>query len=154
MADRTEAEDRDGEEAAPDDQTRPDGESADERHDEESTYVEERHDEESTDVDERHDEESTDVDAMGNDKRRVVVGGQYGATMQKKLLVYGVVLAVMVGIVVAFLTVVTGVDNKEIALKDTAPWTEEGASQEAPRDVDYKANGPNDTIPVDEINNR
>jgi len=128
VADRTEAEDRDGEDtSAPDKRTRPYAESVDER---------------------------SDVDAMGNDKRRVVIGGQYGATVQKKLLVYGVVLAVMVGIVVAFLTVVTGIDNKEIALKDTAPWTEAEGAQVAPRDVDYKANGPNDTIPVEEITNR
>ena len=128
MADRTEAEDRDGEDTpAPDKRTRPYAESVDQR---------------------------SDVDAMGNDKRRVVVGGQYGATVQKKLLVYGVVLAVMVGIVVAFLTVVTGIDNKEIALKDTAPWSEAGGAQVAPRDVDYKANGPTDTISADEITNR
>lgn len=98
--------------------------------------------------------ERSDVDAMGNDKRREVVGGQYGATVKKRLLVYGVALAIMVAIVVGFLTVVTNVDEKEIALKPTAPWTERGAAQSAPRDVDFKANGPNDTIPAEQIFSR
>lgn len=98
--------------------------------------------------------ERSDVDAMGNDKRRVVVGGQYGATVRKRLLVYGAVVAVLVGIVVAFLTVVSSVDNKEKPLVDTAPWTNPSASQTVPRDVDFKANGPTDTIPVEEIVNR
>lgn len=98
--------------------------------------------------------ERSDVDAMGNDKRRVVVGGQYGATVKKRLLVYGVALGVMVAIVVGFLTVVTSVDEKEIALQPTAPWTEAGGAQAPPRDVDFKANGPSDTIAVEQIFNR
>jgi hypothetical protein len=128
VAEETEAEDRDDdEEPASDKRTRPYDESVNEQ---------------------------SDVDAMGEDKRRSVVGGQYGATVRKRVLVYGAALAVMVGIVVAFLTVVTGVDNKEIALKDTAPWTKEGGAEVPPRDIDFKANGPNDTIPVEEITNR
>jgi len=99
-------------------------------------------------------EERSDVDAMGNDKRREVVGGQYGATVRKRLLVYGIAVAIMVGIVVGFLTIVTSVDEKEIPLTDTAPWTEASGSQEAPRDVDFKANGPNDTIAAEDIVNR
>lgn len=95
--------------------------------------------------------ERTDVDAMGNDKRRTVVGGQYGATIRKRLFVYGAFLAVAVGIVIAFLTVVTSIDQKEIPLTDTAPWTEAAASQAAPRDVDFKENGPTDTIPSEAI---
>ena len=98
--------------------------------------------------------ERSDQDAMGNDKRRTVVGGQYGATVRKRLVVYGAVVAVVVGGVIGFLTVVTGIDNKEVELTDTAPWTEASGSQEAPRDVDFKANGPIDTIPAEEIFSR
>ena len=36
-------------------------------------------------------------DAMGNDKRRQVIGGQYGATVRKRLIVYGVAIAVIIG---------------------------------------------------------
>jgi hypothetical protein len=96
----------------------------------------------------------SDVDAMGNDKRRAVVGQQYGASRKKKLAIYGGVLAFVTVVVIAFLTVVKGYDNRDIALKDTAPWTMEGASQAPPRDVDFKANGPTDTIAADDIVNR
>ena len=103
------------------------------------------------DAQEESKEGSGDVDAMGLDRRRAVVGQQYGATVRKQLLVYGIFLAVVVGLGILFLTVVSNVDNKEIPLEDTAPWTAANASQEAPRDVDFPRNGPQDTIPVDEI---
>lgn len=90
----------------------------------------------------RGEERNPDLDAMGNDKRRQVIGQQYGATVRKRLLVYGAFVAVVVVAVIVFLTVVDSYDNREIELKDTAPWTEAGATQAAPRDVDFKANGP------------
>jgi hypothetical protein len=96
----------------------------------------------------------SDVDAMGNDKRREVVGQQYGASRKKKLAIYGGVLAFVAVVVIAFLTVVRGYDDRDIALKDTAPWTQDNASKDAPRDVDFKANGPTDTIPAEDIVNR
>ena len=96
----------------------------------------------------------SDVDAMGNDKRREVVGQQYGASRGKKLAIYGGVLGFIAVLVIAFLTVVRGYDNRDVPLEDTAPWTQAGASQEPPRDVDFKRNGPSDTIPTEEIVNR
>jgi hypothetical protein len=93
----------------------------------------------------------SDLDAMGLDKRRQVVGGQYGATVRKQLTVYGLFTAFVIGLAIAFLTVVSGVDNREIELENTAPWAQSAAPQEAPRDIDFPANGPVDTIPVDEI---
>ena len=57
-------------------------------------------------------------------------------------------------VVVAFLTVVSGYDSREVPLKATAPWSAEDAPQEAPRDVDFGRNGPTDTIPANEIFNR
>lgn len=100
---------------------------------------------------ERHAHHPSDVDAMGQDKRRQVVGKQYGATVQKQLTVYGIFLAVVAAVVIAFLTVVSNIDNAEIALEDTAPWTEPTASQSAPRPTDFPCNGPLNTIPRDEI---
>ncbi len=73
---------------------------------------------------------------------------------RKRLLVYGIAVAVIVLVVVAFLTVVSNVDNREIPLEDTAPWAAEDAPQEAPRDIDFQRNGPTDTIPANEILNR
>jgi hypothetical protein len=99
----------------------------------------------------RTERDPSGTDAMGNDKRRQVVGQQYGATVRKQLTVYGIFLAVVAVIVIAFLTVVNGIDNRDIPLEDTAPWTAAGAVLEAPRDIDFPRNGPQDTIPEDEI---
>lgn len=103
--------------------------------------------------DERPAEEDapSDQDAMGHDKRRGVVGQQYGATVRKQLTVYGIVLAVIVLGVIGFLTVVDKVDNRDIPLEDTAPWAQADAPQSTPRDLDYNANGPEDTIPGKDI---
>jgi len=45
----------------------------------------------------------TDLDAMGNDKRRSVIGRQYGASARKRLLVYGIAVTVIVLVVVDFM---------------------------------------------------
>jgi hypothetical protein len=93
----------------------------------------------------------SDLDAMGNDKRRAVIGQQYGASARKRLIVYGIAVGVMVLVVVAFATVVSSVDNREIPIENTAPWAQADAQQKAPRDVDFGRNGPDDTIPPDQI---
>lgn len=118
----------------------------------------EREDEvrEDRDIDERARTEETsgtpsDLDAMGQDKRRTVVGGQYGATVRKQLTVYGIFLAVLALLIIGGLTVVSSIDNRERELVDTAPWTEADASQEAPRDLDFIANGPCENIDVENI---
>ena len=95
--------------------------------------------------------ERTDLDAMGNDKRRSVIGQQYGASARKRLLVYGIAVLVIVLAVIAFLTVITGIDERDIGLEETAPWAADDAPQTPPRPVDFMRNGPLNTIPVDEI---
>lgn len=120
----------------------------------------EREDEvrEDHDIDEQAREEQTsddgppaDLDAMGRDKRRSVVGGQYGATVRKQLTVYGIFIAVVAVLIIGGLTVVSSIDNRERELVDTAPWTSAEANQEEPRDLDFLENGPCDTIPREDI---
>ena len=94
------------------------------------------------------------LDAMGDDKRRPVIGRRYGASARKRLLVYGVVVGVIALVVIAFLTVVGSVDHRRIPLEDTAPWSGADAPQEQPRDVDFMRNGPSNTIPASRIFNR
>lgn len=98
--------------------------------------------------------DESDLDAMGNDKRRSVIGQQYGATAKKRLIVYGIAVAVIILVIVAFTTVIRGVDERDIALEQTAPWAQPDSQQDAPRDVDFGRNGPEDTIPPNEIFNR
>ena len=96
----------------------------------------------------------SDVDAMGNDKRRAVIGGQYGASVRKRLIVYGVAVAVVIGLVIVSLTVVTNVDQKDIALKETAPWTNADGPLEEPRDLDFIRGGGGDNLDPEDIVNR
>lgn len=93
----------------------------------------------------------SDKDAMGLDKRRQVVGGQYGASRRKQLTIYGIFLVVAVGLAIAFLTVVSNIDNREMPLEDTAPWAEASSAPAEPRPIDFPANGPDNTIPPEEI---
>lgn len=111
----------------------------------------------------RGEERDSEHDAMGNEKRRQVIGRQYGATVRKRLLVYGAFVVVVVVSIIVFVTVVIGYDNRDIKLEDTAPWTQTDAAQTQPRDVDFKANGPRScpqpcssdiTMPEDQILNR
>ena len=103
--------------------------------------------------DDSSEERDKSVDAMGQDKYRTVIGGQYGASIRKRLLIYGSVLAVIVVIVVVSLTVVRNYDGREMPLKDTGPWTEAGAKQATPRDDDFPRNGPTNTIKRSKIRN-
>ena len=48
----------------------------------------------------------------------------HDVSVRKQLTVYGIFLAVVVGVAILFLTVVNSVDNRDIPLEDTAPWTE------------------------------
>ncbi len=91
---------------------------------------------------------------MGNDKRRPVVGRRYGADPRRRLLFYGLALLALAVVIVAFLTVLRGVDQREIPLRDTAPWARSDAAPAPPRDVDFMRNGPTNTIPREEIFNR
>lgn len=91
-----------------------------------------------------------DLDAMGLDKRRGVIGGRYGAPLSKQLAVYGGFLAFVAVIVIIGLTVVRGYDQRDIPLDQTAPWAD-SASLSEPRNVDFPENGPENTIPREQI---
>lgn len=95
-----------------------------------------------------------DLDAMGNDKRRRVIGQRYGTSPRKRLLVYGIAVAVVVLVVIAVATVIRNVDGRQIPLEDKAPWAADNAPRVAPSDVDFRNNGPTDSIAPDQVLNR
>ena len=49
---------------------------------------------------------------------------------------------------------IKGYDNRDVPVEATAPWAQSGAETEPPRDVDFARNGPEDTIPEDQIFSR
>ena len=73
--------------------------------------------------------EQSNVDAMGLDKRREVVGGQYGASATKQIALYGTALAIIVALVVGFIILAGELDKPPKTTSDEAPWSNPDAPQ-------------------------
>jgi hypothetical protein len=67
--------------------------------------------------------EPSTVDAMGQDKRRPVVGHSYGPSTRRQLMFFVAVAAVLVVIVGGWLTLVALFDTPPTHFKDAAPWS-------------------------------
>jgi hypothetical protein len=82
------------------------------------------------------------VDAMGQDKRREVVGHSYGPTRRSQIMFFVAAAAVAVAIVGGWLVLVGLFDKPPTHFKDSAPWSttpataqlvaEQGAKPQAP----------------------
>jgi hypothetical protein len=72
--------------------------------------------------------EPSDVDAMGQDKRRQVVGHTYGPTARRQIMFFVAVGAVVVVVVGGWLTLVALFDKPPTDFKDRAPWSTTPAS--------------------------
>lgn len=84
----------------------------------------------------------SNVDAMGNDKRRQVIGQAYGPSVRKQFTVWGAVVATVIVLGLIGVFVVGEIDNQEKPLENTAPWAQEGVDQLEPQPIDYPRNGP------------
>ena len=69
----------------------------------------------------RHDQ--SDTDAMGLDKRREVIGGNYGASFGKQLVRWAVVVVVVAGAAFGAKLLVDDLDKPPAQAADEAPWT-------------------------------
>jgi hypothetical protein len=67
--------------------------------------------------------EPSTVDAMGQDKRRQVVGHSYGPTRRSQIMFFVAVAAVAVVIVGGWLVLVGLFDKPPTHFKDSAPWS-------------------------------
>jgi hypothetical protein len=63
------------------------------------------------------------VDAMGQDKRRQVVGHSYGPSRRSQIMFFVLVAAVAVVIVGGWLVLVGLLDKPPTHFKDSAPWS-------------------------------
>lgn len=84
--------------------------------------------------------EQSDVDAMGLDKRRPVVGKQYGASATKQATVYGIAIAVIVGLVIGGKLAADELDKGPSVNPDKAPWSQADAEQRPPEPIDFPRN--------------
>lgn len=67
--------------------------------------------------------EPSDVDAMGQDKRRQVVGHSYGPSRRSQIMFFVAVAAVAVVIVGGWLVLVGLFDKPPTHFRDSAPWS-------------------------------
>ncbi len=79
--------------------------------------------------------EQSDVDAMGLDKRRQVVGGQYGASAGKQATLYGIALLILAVVVIGFILLVGQLDKAPATSEDQAPWSNPDAPQTPPSPI-------------------
>jgi hypothetical protein len=80
--------------------------------------------------------EQSDTDAMGLDKRREVVGGQYSPSIGRQAAMYGIFLAVTAVLVVGFILLAGKLDQAPDSYPDEAPWSQQSAPQREPAELE------------------
>ena len=60
---------------------------------------------------------------MGLDKRREVVGGQYGASFTRQIVTWAIVVGVIVAAAFGLKTLADDLDQPPKEVADEAPWT-------------------------------
>jgi hypothetical protein len=81
----------------------------------------------------KHDQ--SDVDAMGQDKRRPVVGQSYGPSKARQLGLYAVFLAVAAALLVGAILLVGHFDKPVDQVPNSAPWSKPGVKQIQPKPI-------------------
>jgi hypothetical protein len=69
------------------------------------------------------------VDAMGEDKRRQVVGHSYGPTARSQIVFFAIVAAIAVAIIGGWTLAVAAFDQPPEEYQDEAPWSASDAAQ-------------------------
>jgi hypothetical protein len=77
--------------------------------------------------------EQSDVDAMGQDKRRQVVGKTYGPTLARQAALYGIFLVIVVAIGFGIKVAVDHFDQPPKHFAAEAPWAQKGVKQIKPK---------------------
>lgn len=75
--------------------------------------------------------EPSDVDAMGQDKRRAVVGHSYGPSKKSQIAFFAIVGVLVVLLVGGSLAAVSAFDQPEDEYPDKAPWAQAGATDDS-----------------------
>jgi hypothetical protein len=88
--------------------------------------------------------EPSTVDAMGQDKRREVVGHSYGPSKRSQIMFFVAVGAVVVVVVGGWLALVAAFDNPPTKFKDSAPWSKTAANSALVEQQNAKAVSPAD----------
>lgn len=82
--------------------------------------------------DEAKQHEQSDVDAMGQDKRRAVVGHSYGPTRRRQLMFFVMVGGVFLLLIGGSIAAIKAFDQPEDNYPDKAPWSQAAAADNPP----------------------
>jgi len=88
-----------------------------------------------------------DLDAMGQDKRRQVVGHAYGPSRKSQIAFFAIVVAVLVVAIGGYALAVAAFDQPKDDYPDSAPWAESGAEQRTTRDPSGPCGEPGNAYP-------
>ena len=77
-----------------------------------------------------------DLDAMGQDKRRQVVGKSYGASAAKQITIYGLFVLLVVALAIGAKALIDHADQPPSHNKAEAPWAQPGAPQNPPKPLE------------------
>ena len=91
--------------------------------------------------------EPSDIDAMGQDKRRQVVGHAYGPSRKSQLLFFAAVGAVFLLLIGGGLAAVAAFDQPEDEYPDESPWSASDAEQIPTRDPSGPCGEPGNPYP-------
>jgi hypothetical protein len=80
--------------------------------------------------------ENIDLDAMGHDKRRQVVGQSYGASVAKQATIYGIFVAIVVGLLIGGKILVDKADQPPDHVATQALWAQPDAPQHPPKPLE------------------
>ncbi len=97
----------------------------------------------------------SDVDAMGQDKRRQVVGHSYGPSRRSQVLFFVLVAVIGVAIIGGWMAAVAALDQTPDEFPDKAPWTKTASTPElraqqqaTPKPVDTPCGEPGNDYPA------
>ncbi len=93
--------------------------------------------------------EPSDTDAMGQDKRREVIGHSYGPSKKTQLVFFIAVAAVFAILIGGYLAAIAAFDQPEDTYADEAPWSKEGAPTQKPLDPATPCGEPGNPQPDD-----
>jgi hypothetical protein len=85
--------------------------------------------------------EQSEVDAMGLDKRRGVIGGQYSPSIGRQAAMYGIFIAIVAALAIGFVIAINEFDQPPAEYENLAPWAQEDAKQVEPTPLDFPRNG-------------
>ncbi|MGH2984903.1 MAG: hypothetical protein ACRDK5_11755 [Solirubrobacterales bacterium] len=91
--------------------------------------------------------EPSRVDAMGQDKRRQVVGHSYGPSRRSQMMFFGIVAAVIVIVLGGWTLAVAAFDTAPESYPDKAPWSAADAQQKPTRSPSGPCGEPGNVYP-------